>query len=490
MLRTRSLTIAAALLFLLAPVPFVQAQPVTRTRLSFNSDWRFQKGDPPGKEGQLSYERVKPWVTATGYELIKDGRNGRPAANLGGEMIYNDPAFDDRGWRQLNLPHDWGIEGPFKQEYPGETGKLPWWGVGWYRKHFNVSPREKGTRFHLDIDGAMAYGLVWLNGQFVGGWPYGYASFELDLTPYLLPGENVIAIRLDNPPDSSRWYPGGGIYRNVWLVKTSRLHVAHWGTYITTPEVNSTSASVELKVTLENSSTINATAVIRSEIFAIDANGQRAARPSAAFAPASIDLAGGGQGTATTRARIDRPKLWSLKNPNQYVAVTTVSQDGRIVDRYETKFGIRTIKFDVARGFLLNGEQVKLQGVCDHHDLGALGSALHRRALERQLEILKEMGVNALRTSHNPPAPELLELADRMGFVVMDEAFDAWRRAKKKNDYHLLFDDWHEKDLRAQVRRDRNHPSVILWSIGNEIGEQGNAEGHALAAELRRIVHE
>src|SRR5262249_53234818 len=217
--------------------------------------------------------------------------------------------------------------------------------------------------------------------------------------------------------------------------------------------------------------------------------GPKTAAPPA-FAPVKVDVRPGERTTINMGARIDKPKLWNLQHPNLYSVVTTISQVGRTIDRYETTFGVRTIKFDVEKGFLLNGEQVKIQGVCDHHDLGALGSALNLRALERQLEILKEMGVNALRTSHNPPAPELLDLADRMGFVVMDEAFDAWRRGKKKNDYHLLFDDWHEKDLRAQVRRDRNHPSVILWSIGNEIGEQGNPEGHALAGELRQIVHE
>lgn len=489
-MKTLTLVIGVALLALQPSL--ATAQRPARERLSLNVDWRFQKGDPAGTEGQLAYERIKPWMIATGNEFVMSGgKPARPEGNPGSEIPYAQSAINDRAWRQLSLPHDWGIEGPFKQEYPGETGKLPWWGVGWYRKHFQVSPAEKGTQFHLQIDGAMAYALVWLNGKFVGGWPYGYASFELDLTPYVEYGkDNVIAIRLDNPPDSSRWYPGGGIYRNVWLVKTSPLHVSHWGTYVTTPEVTSNSASIDLKTTLENNSTSNAKVAIQSQIFQVAADGRRAAKPSASFAPASAELAAGERTTISGSARIDQPKLWDLQHPNLYSMITTISQAGKIVDRYETIFAIRTIKFDVEKGFLLNGQQVQIQGVCNHHDLGALGSALNVRALERQLEILKEMGVNAIRTSHNPPAPELLDLADRMGFVVMDEAFDAWRRGKKKNDYHLLFDDWHEKDLRAQVRRDRNHPSVILWSIGNEIGEQGNAEGHALAAELAKIVHE
>ncbi len=492
-MKTLTLVIGVALLAL--QPSSATAQRLTRERLSFNADWRFQKGDPSGTEGQLAYERSKPWMIATGNEfVVAAGKPQRPEGNLGSDILYAPSAFDDRGWRQLDLPHDWGIEGPFKQEYPGETGKLPWWGVGWYRKHFRVSPGEKGTQFHLEIDGAMAYAMVWLNGKFVGGWPYGYASFELDLTPYVEFGaDNVIAIRLDNPPDSSRWYPGGGIYRNVWLVKTVPVHVSHWGTYITT-DVSPLAATLNMKVSIDNNRSEPTSATVETKVYEL-INGRKSGKPVSSSTETASLIAGNSKSSYPMTMRLTNPKLWSLLKPNLYVAVTTVSEyrhplDGVLVDRYETVFGIRTIKFDVEKGFLLNGERVKIQGVCDHHDLGALGAALNMRALERQLEILKEMGVNAIRTSHNPPAPELLELADRMGFLVMDEAFDAWRRGKKKNDYHLLFDDWHEKDLRAQVRRDRNHPSVILWSIGNEIGEQGNAEGHALAAELAKIVHQ
>ena len=436
--------ITVALVFIVgaSEVSPLRAQRLTRERLSFNAAWRFQKGDPAGTEGQLAYDKVKPWVIATGNEFRSRAATPAPVpGNPGNDIPYAQPSFDDHTWRQLNLPHDWGIEGPFKQEYPGETGKLPWWGVGWYRKHFSVSPAEKGRQFYLDVDGAMAYAMVWLNGKFVGGWPYGYASFELDLTPYIKFGaDNVIAIRLDNPPDSSRWYPGGGIYRNVWLIKTSQIHVSHWGTYVTTPDVTSASAMIDLRVTLQNKSRNNASVTIMSQVFEVGARGNKPAGPPA-FAPMKVEVHAGERMTANMSARIDKPKLWNLQHPNLYYLVTTISQAGQTIDRYETSFGIRTIKFDVEKGFLLNGEQLKIQGVCNHHDLGALGSALNLRALERQLEILKEMGVNALRTSHNPPAPELLELADRMGFVVMDEAFDAWRRGKKKNDYHLLFDD-------------------------------------------------
>ena len=463
-------------------------------RVSFNGGWRFQKDDPPGTEGRLSYEKIKSRVTETGGEFVAAATASKPARaddNPGADVAYTRRDFDDSGWRRLDLPHDWGIEGPFKQEYPGETGKLAWWGVGWYRKHFDVPAPDKGRRLYLDMDGAMSYATVWLNGHFVGGWPYGYASFRLDLTPFVEHGaENVLAVRLDNPPDSSRWYPGGGIYRNVWLVKTEPVHVSHWGTYITTPEVTPQSATVSVKVTVETDANTHANVTLRTKVFELAPDGTRAARPVATTDPAHISLPPGSRGPSTSTVRVVRPKLWSTQRPNLYAAVTTVEQNGKTVDSYETVFGIRTIKFDAARGFLLNGEPVEIKGVCNHHDLGALGSALNRRALERQLEIMKGMGVNAVRTSHNPPAPELLELADRMGLLVMDEAFDAWRRSKKKNDYHLLFDDWHEKDLRALVRRDRNHPSVILWSTGNEIGEQRNAAGHKVSEELARIMRE
>ena len=462
-----------------------------RERLSLNADWRFKKDDPPGIEGLLSYEKIKDWVNATGNELVVEAnaRKPRPAGNLGETVSYTQRNFDDRSWRQLDLPHDWGIEGPFKQEYPGETGKLPWWGVGWYRKHLTASASEKGKQIYLDIDGAMAYATVWLNGRFVGGWPYGYASFELDLTPYIEFGtDNVIAIRLGNPPDSSRWYPGGGIYRNVWLVKTAPVHVGHWGTFVTTTDVNQSAATVNLNVSIDNNSASAASVTVETQIYEL-VNGRKTSKPVSSSGPITTAIAASASNSSMMTVRVNSPKLWNLQKPNLYAAVTTVEQNGKTIDAQETDFGIRTIKFDVDKGFFLNGEHVRINGVCDHHDLGPLGSAINTRALERQIELLKEMGVNAIRTSHNPPAPELLELCDRMGILVMDEAFDAWRRAKKKNDYHLLFDDWHEKDLRAQVRRDRNHPSIILWSIGNEIGEQGNAEGHKLAAELAAIVH-
>ena len=464
-------------------------------RLSLNPDWRFIKGDPsPNVTNELVYANIKPWMMATGDEFVKDpsaAKHPRPEGNPGGGVSYVQNGFDDSGWRKLNLPHDWGIEGPFEQGLPGETGKLPWAGIAWYRKHLTIPASDQGKQIYLDIDGAMAYANVWLNGQYVGGWPYGYASWRLDLTPYVKVGaDNVLAIRLENPPESSRWYPGGGIYRNVWLVKTAPIHVGHWGTYITTPKVHYDAATVTVRTTVANDSKSDASVIVRTQIHGLNAAGEPIARVAAATEPVTLQIAAGKSEVAESEATVANPALWSIASPHRYVAVTTVEQNGKVIDTCETPFGIRSLKFDPDNGFLLNGQQVRFNGVCDHHDLGALGPAINVRALERQLQLLREMGCNAIRTSHNPPAPELLDLCDRMGFVVMDEAFDCWVRGKKRNDYHLLFPDWHEKDMRAQVDRDRNHPCVVLWSIGNEIGEQANAAGHQVGAELARFVHE
>jgi beta-galactosidase len=367
---------------------------------------------------------------------------------------------------------------------PGATGKLPWAGTGWYRKTFSLPASDAGRRVCLDIDGAMSYSMVWCNGKFVGGWPYGYSSFRLDLTDRIKPGaDNTLAIRLDNPEGSSRWYPGAGIYRNVWLVKTAPIHVAHWGTRVTTPEVTSEKATVSILVTLENQSAAEAKVAVATEVYELDANGRRGGAPVLKMPPHS-------KKEFTETGTLANPKLWSPESPQLYLAVTTVTRDGKPVDVYETPFGIRTIKFTADDGFHLNGKRVQLKGVCNHHDLGALGAAFNTRAAERQLAILKEMGVNALRTSHNMPAPELMDLCDRMGILVMDETFDCWKKGKKWNDYGTLWDDWHEKDLRALIRRDANHPSVILWSVGNEVREQGDAvKGPEFAAHLESIVH-
>lgn len=480
-----------------------KAQQSPRERISFNNNWLFTKNDPSEivvrdlKEktikSQFDYTEIKEWYCSNGSEFVLPGdavqASKRPSGNLGGDVTYTQPSFNDKNWRKLNLPHDWGIEGSFSYDLPGNTGKLPWAGTGWYRKHFPISASDKGKQFFIDIDGAMAYPLVWLNGRFVGGWPYGYNSFRLDLTPYIKVGaENVIAIRLFNPENSSRWYPGSGIYRNVWLVKTTPVHVGHWGTYITTPEVSDATAALELKVTLDNQSSKSASVKILTKVYELNANSTKSNVVVSTFASQTGTVKAAESETFQAKATIKRPKRWSLEKPNLYVAVTTVEQDGKVVDSYDTEFGVRTIQFDPAKGFFLNGKHVDINGVCNHHDLGALGSAFNLRAAERQLEIMKEMGVNAIRTSHNMPASELVSLCDHMGIMVMDETFDCWKKGKTKNDYGLLFDDWHARDLRALVHRDRNHPSVIQWSIGNEIRELRSPEGPAMAAKLTAIV--
>ena len=480
------LTVAALLLAGLTG--YAAENAAGRERSSFNTGWRFTKDEPAGAGSELSYAELKKWELAGSAEL---STNAIPAATTSPTVLpaYAQPDFNDSQWRLLNLPHDWGVEGPFKQEYPGETGKLPWWGVAWYRHHLDLPATDAGRQVFLDVDGAMSYATVWVNGHFAGGWPYGYASWRVNLTPLLkFGGDNVIAIRLDNPTQSSRWYPGGGIYRNVWLVKTAPVHVAHWGTYVTTPTVTEKSATANVQVKVDNTADTAATATVAQEIFELKADGSRG-KSVAVIPAAGLKIDAHSSAVSEGQATIASPRLWSLEKPQRYVAVTTVTQDGQVTDSYETPFGIRTTEFTVDKGFFLNGQHVKLNGVCDHHDLGSLGSALNLRALERQLEILREFGVNAIRTSHNPPAPELLDLADRRGFVVMDEAFDCWRAGKNRNDYHVLYDDWHEQDLRALVRRDRNHPSVILWSSGNEVPDQDKADGLELALEHQAIIH-
>jgi beta-galactosidase len=469
---------------------------VPRERISFNADWKFEKNDPAGVGDQLRYSNLKGDLIRQAARALEGIPDSSEAASdpLGADVAYAKVEFDDSTWRSVTVPHDWGVEGPFKQEYPGDTGKLPWWGVGWYRKSFHLPPTDAGRRIYLDVDGAMSYATVWCNGQFVGGWPYGYTSWRVDLTPFARPGgTNVVAIRLDNPPDSSRWYPGGGLYRNVWLVKTAPVHVAHWGTFITSAAATDSAATVEVRVSVVNLLASNVTVRAVTEIFELGADGQRGRRVNATRLPrAATDLsvASHQKGESLEAFLIAKPRLWNLEEPNLYVARTRLTQGGRQVDEYETTFGIRTIEFTADQGFLLNGKRVPIQGVCNHHDLGALGAAFNRRAAERQLEILKEMGVNALRTTHNPAAPELLDLCDRMGILVIGEAFDCWHWGKTANDYARLFNDWSEFDLRAMIRRDRNHPSVMMWSIGNEIVKVEHPENAVIARRLVGMVHE
>ena len=482
--------VAVAVLVTLVFFALAAAAAPVRERLSFDSGWSFTKGEPADVSNDLKYANIKTWVMATGNEFVKDGSPAlRPEGDLGTNVAYAQPDFNDDGWQKINLPQDWGIEGPFNQDYPGETAKLPWWGVGWYRKHFDVSASEAGQKIYLDVDGAMSYANVWLNGHYVGGWPYGYSSWEVDLTPYVkFGGQNVLAIRLDNPPRSSRWYPGGGIYRNVWLVKTAPVHVGHWGTYVTTPTVTATKATVKIQVTVDNDGASESDVSAVNEICEPNASGD--GWQTIGTTTNDLHLAANQAQSSESQIDVTNPKLWSIETPQRYLVITYIEQNGQCVDNYVTPFGIRTIEFSNVGGFFLNGQHVRLNGVCDHADLGALGTAVNTSALQRQIEILKGMGCNAIRTSHNPPAPELLDLCDSMGMLVMDESFDCWEKGKRPNDYHRLFDAWHEKDWRAELRRDRNHPSIILWSIGNEVPDQGTPAGPRIAAELTRIAHE
>lgn len=470
----------------------IAAANAPRERTLFTSGWRFIKDDPANTPADaLAYATLKPYLLPTANAFVTSPAARPSDAAPGESLAYTQPApaYDDSAWRQLDLPHDWGIEGPFDQALPGETGKLPWHGVAWYRKTFDLPASDAGRRITLEIDGAMSYSAVWCNGRLVGGWPYGYSSYQVDLTPYLKPGaSNTLAIRLDNPKDSSRWYPGGGIYRNVWLTKTAPVHVAQWGVHVTTPAVSAAAATVSVTTDVTNSSTASAQLSIVTQLFRADAFSRPTGKPVAVSAPADLALTALATAPVAATLTVNKPALWDLATPHRYAAVTLVRQSGRLIDRVETPFGIRTIAFTANEGFFLNGRRVPLQGVCQHHDLGALGAAFNTRAAERQLEILKEMGVNAIRTSHNPPAPELLDLCDRLGVLVMDEFVDCWKRPKKPAGYNRLFTDWSEADVRSFVRRDRNHPSVILWSIGNEIPEQGYREGPAMAAELSRLV--
>ena len=487
---TKSGFFPLAALLLAQTTIFAAPADSPRERISLDANWRFIKGDAPDAGASLSDEAVARLDLATGNPFTTNAPAAWPNGNPGGDISFAQAGFDDSQWRLLNLPHDWGIEGPFKQSYSGSTGRLPWFGIAWYRKHLDIPATDTGKKIYLDVDGAMSYAAVWLNGKFVGGWPYGYSSWRVDLTPYVnFGGENVVAIRLNNPPDSSRWYPGGGIYRNVWLVKAEPVHVAQWGTYITTPLVGPASAVVRVNTKLINENTNDAALTVETKLYPLDANGKKSGE-AVGDNSRNVIIPAGSNATSQCEIRVANPKLWNLEQPNLYVAVTTLTQGGNVLDEVENNFGIRTMEFTATAGFLLNGKRVPVNGVCDHHDLGALGAAINISALTRQITILKAMGCNAIRTSHNMPAPELLDLCDKMGMLVMDESFDCWESGKTRNDYHLIFDAWHERDWRAELRRDRNHPSIILWSIGNEVGEQGRPNKFWIAAELTSIAHQ
>lgn len=465
---------------------------MVRERININRDWRYQIDDPDGVGAALHYSRLKPYLLPCANDFIIFGkRYQRPEGNPGENIAYVKSDFDDSEWRHLNLPHDWAIEGPFNIDYNGSTGKLPYWGIRWYRKTLELSQDDAGKQIYLDIDGVMSYASVWCNGQYVGGWPYGYASFRLDLTPYIKAGQkNVLAIRLDNPDDTSRWYPGSGIYRNVWLVKTSPVHVEQWGTFVRNQQVDSEIAVMEMGVNIENHAGKDVQVKLQTSVYLQGKDGRPVGEEVTQSMTKDIAIKKDSWSSARFQFKVDKPKLWDIDTPNCYVAVSRVFMDGKEMDSYETPFGIRTIEFTHDQGFMLNGQKVAIKGVCMHHDLGALGAAFNEVAAERQLRIMKEMGANAIRTSHNPPAPELVALCDRMGLMMQLELADTWQKGKRKNDYNLLFDDWSEADMRSLVRHYRNHPSVIMWSIGNEMPDQTTDQGVIIARNLTAYCHD
>lgn len=413
----------------------------------FNRDWKFAKGEQPEAVMQLN--------------------------------------FDDSSWQNVRLPHDWAIAGPFDAKLPGSTGKLPWQGVGWYRKRFTPKG-SPGQRVYFDFGGVMAFPKVYVNGQLAGEWDYGYMSFRVDATPYIRFGEpNVIAVQVDTRRHQSRWYPGAGIYRKVTMTVTNPVHIAHWGTFVTTPAVSDARATIRVQTWIDNHTASGQDVTV--DVLVLDPAGKEVAKNSKnGAAPAS------GTGLVDQQFFVMKPQRWDLEKPNLYRAVATLRRGGEVLDQETVNFGIRTFQFTADNGFLLNGRRVQLKGVNLHHDLGALGAAFNLRAMERQLEIMKEMGVNALRTSHNPPAAEVLDLCDRMGIFVWNEAFDKWDGTADNLNGPAGVLPHAERQLTNFVKRDRNHPSVFVWSVGNEIGTSADEKGTGMSfgrlAAMRETV--
>ena len=406
--------------------------------------------------------------------------------------------LDESKWQKISIPHDWAISGPFNKnndlqkttviedgenksnEKTGRTGGLPYEGIGWYRKQLMFDLADKHKTFSLEFDGAMSHARVYLNDKLVGQWPYGYSSFSFDITKYIIWGKsNVLAVKLENKWESSRWYPGAGIYRNVRLVKTNPLHIAHWGTLIRTTAITSNKAHVKIETRINNDNNYNGDLSLVTKIY--DSKDKLVA----SIKSDKVNH----QEPIIQALTIQNPELWSADSPNLYYATSSIYMGDKLMDNYKTTFGVRNIVFKPDSGMLVNGVQTKLKGVCLHSDLGALGMAMNKAALRYRLNLLKQMGCNAIRGTHNPQAPEMLELCDEMGFYFIDEAFDEWKSPKLENGYHLLFDDWAKKDLQAMIYRDRNHPALIMYSIGNEIREQNEPEGYKVAQYLADICH-
>lgn len=405
----------------------------------------------------------------------------------------------DTDWQLVTVPHDWAIYGPFsaqndKQEvaiaqdgqtealeHAGRTGGLPFVGVGWYRTVFEVPEFTEGKRATILFDGAMSHARVYLNGQEVGYWPYGYNSFYFDITRYLHAGQpNTLAVRLENLPESSRWYPGAGLYRNVHLIVTEAAHIPVWGTYVTTPEVSREAAKVSFRtqVALPKGAD-KAKYTLKTRL--LNPNGQQLIELSESLAGKADEVA--------QECTVHKPTLWSPDLPALYKAESRLYEGDKLRDTYTTTFGIRSIEVIPDKGFFLNGERTVFKGVCNHHDLGPLGAAVNSAAIRHQISMLKDMGCNAIRTSHNMPAPELVQACDEMGIMLMAESFDEWNKPKCANGYNLLFDEWAERDLVNLVRHYRNNPSVVFWCIGNEVPNQSDKEGYLIAKRLQDICH-
>lgn len=410
------------------------------------------------------------------------------------------PTFNDAKWQNVRVPHDWAIYGPFSaqndkqnvaiaqdgqkdaMEHAGRTGGLPFVGVGWYRTEFELPDFTEGKKATIIFDGAMSRAKVYINGQEVGFWPYGYNTFHFDITPYVKPGQkNTMAVRLENMPESSRWYPGAGIYRNVHVIVTEDAYIPVWGTYVTTPEVNKDFAKVKIQTKVakpENKAYSNYT--LETAIKA--PNGE-------VVATSKQQLTKYDGNGVEQQLIVDKPQLWDLDNPHLYTAETKLYENGDLKDEYNTTFGIRTVQIIPNQGFFLNGEKTVFKGVCNHHDLGPLGAAVNEAAIRRQIRIMKDMGCNAIRTSHNMPAPELVKACDEMGMMLMCESFDEWKQPKVHNGYNLFFDEWAEKDMVNLIHNFRNNPSVVMWCIGNEVPEQYTADGEKVARFLQDICH-
>lgn len=429
--------------------------------------------------------------------------------HLGDDSAASRPDYDDTAWRILNLPHDWAIEGEFSRDNPSGTGggALPG-GIGWYRKTFTVDKADEGKRLYIDFDGVYMNSEVFINGHSLGVRPYGYVSFSYDLTPHIKwGGKNVVAVRVDNAEQpNSRWYSGCGIYRNVWLTKLNPVHIAQWGTFITAEDVSKNSARLNIRTKIQ----YDVAAQLQDSVKQADGtyvvfDSEIVPLADVVLQSRLMDAEGHVVGEVASELQVipacpneveqeivvKTPNLWSVNTPYIYKvhSILIDKTTGKVLDNYCTNTGIRTFRFDAQKGFILNGERLKINGVCMHHDLGCLGAAVNIRAIERQLEILQEMGCNGIRCSHNPPSPELLDLCDRMGFIVMDETFDMWRKRKTAHDYSRYFNEWHERDLTDLILRDRNHPSVFIWSIGNEVLEQwSDAKADTLTLEQANLI--